>query len=563
MFIFNFKTSFKACIFLLIALCNNFVFAQTYNFNNKEEVINRLRNDISALCNDSMQGRETGTAFEKIAYNYIISQYKQIGLQTIMPENSYLQSFEFSEGFKVKDSTFLTIKNKEYELNTDFFPTHYTTSKEVSGELIYVGYGISAPDLKYDDYEGKDNLKDKIFVMEMSNPDGFASQKFSKYYKLDKKINLAKEKGAIAVILINTDKDCPDLSNETDLKNYDLGMPVIFMNKKHAAKLIKLDGDKVSLKTAIEKNKKTGYNVVGYIDNKAEKTIIIGAHYDHLGMGKFGSRYQGTPQIHNGADDNASGIAGLFELSKYFKLNKIKRNIIIVAFSGEEKGLYGSAYFAKSKDYDISKIDYMLNLDMLGRMDKSVVIIGTGTTPVWDTLIKQIKIDDLKTRTSKSGIGGSDHSSFYLKNIPVLFFFAGSHDDYHKPTDDIEKINFNGEFLILHFVKTLVEATDTIEKFPFVATVDKNQSTTRNGNGIGVIPDHSYDGKGFRIEGVLNGKQAQIAGFKAGDIIIKINNNDVIDIYSYMKLLNTFKKGEKIKISVLRNDKAQEFEIEL
>lgn len=563
MIIFNFKTIYKATLFLLLALSNNFVSAQTYNFNNKNEVIERLRDDISALCNDSMQGRETGTSFEKMASNYIISQYKEIGLQVILPNNTYLQSFEFSEGFKVKDSTFLTIKNKEYELNTDFFPTHYTTSKEVSGELIYVGYGISAPDLKYDDYEGKDNLKDKIFVMEMSNPDGFASQKFSKYYKLDKKINLAKEKGAIAVILINTDKDCPDLSNETDLKNYDLGMPVIFMNNKHAAKLIKSDGDKVNLKTAIEKNKKTGYNVVGYIDNKAEKTIVIGAHYDHLGMGKFGSRYQGTPQIHNGADDNASGVAGLLELSRYFKLNKIKRNIIIIAFSGEEKGLYGSAYFAKSKDYDISKIDYMLNLDMLGRYDKSAAIIGTGTTPVWDTLIKQIKIDDLKTRTSKSGMGGSDQTSFYLKNIPVLFFFASSHDDYHKPTDDIEKINFKGEYLILKFIKTLVEATDTIEKFPFVATEDKSQSTTKNGNSIGVMPDHSFDGKGLRIEGVVNGKQAQVAGFKAGDIIIKINNNDVLDIYSYMKILNTFKKGEKIKITVLRSDKTQEFEIEL
>ena len=570
MFVFNFKTFFKAYIFILFALSNNLVFAQTYNFNNKEEVIKRLHHDISALAHDSMQGREAGTIYEKMAYNYIISRYKEIGLQTILPNNSYLQSFEFEEGFKVKDSTFLKINNIEYELNTDYFPTHYTTNKEVSGELVFVGYGISAPKLQYDDYEAKNNLKGKIFVMEISNPDGFSSQKYRKYNQIDKRIKLAKTKGAIAVILINTDTICPDLYNETDLETYDLEVPVIFMNKKHASMLKNSDGVKLNLRTSIELSKKIAFNVVGYIDNKAEKTIVIGAHYDHFGMGNFDEIYQGFPTILNGANDNASGIAGLLELARYFKYNKIKRNILFIAFSAEEKGSLGSYYFIKNKVFDISKIDYMINLDQIGRIDKNIDIVGVGTTPIWDTLIKQIEIENIQENTTKSGVVGSDIKWFCVYSVPVLHFGSTAYEDYHKPTDDYEKINFDGAYLILNSVKKLIEATDTINKFPFLTSgkfpyfLSKNsrKSLHYNIQYLHIIPDYRFEGKGLRIEDVFNKEKLQIQ-FNGGDIIVKINSTNVIDIESFLQILNNFKKGEKVKFYVLRNDNILEFEITL
>lgn len=572
MFVFNFKTFFKAYIFILFALSNNLIVAQTYNFNNKEEVIKRLHHDISALAHDSMQGREAGTIYEKMAYNYIISRYKEIGLQTILPNNSYLQSFEFEEGFKVKDSTFLKINNIEYELNTDYFPTHYTTNKEVSGELVYVGYGISDSKLKYDDYKDKTNLKGKIFVMEISNPKEIPSLDSRKHYEIPRKIKLAKTKGAIAVILINTDKECPDLYDETEIKVNNLGVPVIFMTQKHTSMLKNSDGVVVNFKTLIESTKKTAYNIVGYIDNNAEKTIVIGAHYDHAGMGLYYSAYLGFPEIHNGANDNASGVAGMLELAKYFKQNKLKRNILFIAFSAEERGKLGSFYFIKSKDFDISKIDYMINLDQIGRIDKSITIQGVGTTQVWDTLVKSFKVEEYYKIYNKSGTSrGGDITWFCMYNIPVLSFFDHSGEGYHLPSDDVETINFDGEYIVLNFAKTIIEATDTIKQFPFLTSgrapfiimENKNVDAITNSILLGIAPDYRYEGKNICVDFVVNNQKAQIAGIQPGDIVLKINSDEVINIESYMTILSKFEKGKKLKISILRKDKILEFDIVL
>ncbi|MDF0679171.1 MAG: M20/M25/M40 family metallo-hydrolase, partial [Nitrosomonas sp.] len=210
----------------------------------------------------------------------------------------------------------------------------------------------------------------------------------------------------------------------------------------------------------------TGHNIIGYIDNEASYTVIIGAHYDHLGLGENGNSLDANPQgkIHNGADDNASGTAGLIELARYFQKNKKKEkyNFLFISFSGEELGLFGSKYFTEHPTIDLQKVNYMINLDMVGRLDpatKALAVSGTGTSNVWETELKKITTE-LKIKTDSAGIGPSDHSSFYLKNIPVLHFFTGAHSDYHKPSDDWQKINYSGEKRVLELIIKLIEDLD-------------------------------------------------------------------------------------------------------
>ncbi|MFA4853409.1 MAG: M20/M25/M40 family metallo-hydrolase, partial [Bacteroidales bacterium] len=266
------------------------------------------------------------------------------------------------------------------------------------------------------------------------------------------------------------------------------------------------------------------------------------------------------------ADDNASGTAAVIEMARYFiNSPKKKNNYLFVNFSAEEKGLIGSSYFVKSDELDLTKINYMVNIDMIGRYDTSKLglnIIGSGTSPVWDTLISLAPHQGLKVKKTKSGFDGSDQISFYLKDIPVLFFFTGIHADYHKPSDDADKLNYSGEAEIIRYAEKIIEKTDTMGKIPFSKTVDPSSKRSFFSVTLGVIPNHSHDGKGMRIEGVLDDKPAIKAGLKTGDIVIKIGDYDVLEIMSYMKALSKFKKGDKTTVVVKRGEETLTKEIE-
>lgn len=303
----------------------------------------------------------------------------------------------------------------------------------------------------------------------------------------------------------------------------------------------------------------TGRNVIGYIDNDAEYTIIIGAHYDHLGYGQEGSRYTGDPAIHNGADDNASGVAMILELAKYLKENNPKHNYVLLAFSGEEKGLWGSNYYMKNPTIDTSKISYMINFDMVGRLSPSykLAVYGTGTSPVFEDVLKKAN-DPVKFHlvTQESGVGPSDHTSFYLKGYPVLHFFTGQHEDYHKPSDDFEKINFDGMVLILDYVENVMNQLEGYGQLEFRKTKDQDsKKAPKYSVTLGVVPDYLYDGTGMRIDGTSPGKPAEKAGIKAGDVVIKMGDIDVPDMMGYMKALSQFKKGQEADVVVLRDGK--------
>ena len=297
----------------------------------------------------------------------------------------------------------------------------------------------------------------------------------------------------------------------------------------------------------------TGRNVVAFLDKKADKTIVIGAHFDHLGMGGQGSLHRGDSAIHNGADDNASGTAALLALAKIFKYETLKSNILFIAFSGEENGLWGSNYFVKNPTVDLKTVNYMINMDMVGRLnpEKSLAVHGVGTSPSFPSVLDPINSDSLKLVPSESGVGPSDHTSFYLQDLPVLHFFTGQHADYHKPSDDADKINYEGLVQVIRYISRMIAGLDAEPKLAFTKTKDSSDSP-RFTVSMGVVPDYLYDGKGMRVDGVSDGKPAQAAGLQKGDIVIQLGDSTINDMMGYMRALSVFKKGDSTQVVLER-----------
>ncbi|MGB5437866.1 MAG: M20/M25/M40 family metallo-hydrolase [Maribacter sp.] len=307
----------------------------------------------------------------------------------------------------------------------------------------------------------------------------------------------------------------------------------------------------------------TGTNVIGFFDNKAAHTVIIGAHYDHLGMGGEGSLYREGMAIHNGADDNASGVAVLLQVAdSLLKKGPKSNNYLFMAFSGEEIGLLGSNYFAKNPTIDLGDVSYMINMDMVGRLreDKTLSISGTGTAPIWNQVLNATN-PGFKLVLKESGVGPSDHTSFYLQDIPVLHFFTGQHEDYHKPSDDADKLNYEGMQQIVGYIMAVISELDDDPKLAFKKTKNESEEVPRFKVALGVVPDYLFDGKGMRIDGVSEEKPAQKAGLMKGDIVVQLGDSTVVDMMSYMRALSAFEKGNTTKVLVDRNGKKIEAEI--
>lgn len=301
----------------------------------------------------------------------------------------------------------------------------------------------------------------------------------------------------------------------------------------------------------------TGTNILGFIDNNAENTIIIGAHYDHLGFGAEGSLYRGKERaIHNGADDNASGVAVMLNLISKLKGTNKNNNYLFMAFSGEEEGLLGSNYYVKHPIVDIAKTNYMINMDMVGRLkpDSTLAVYGVGTSPRFKQTLKATNMR-FKLIEKESGVGPSDHTSFYLNDIPVLHFFTGQHEDYHKPSDDSDKLNYEGMEAISKYIFDVITDLDNAGKLPFRKTKNESEEVPRFKVGLGVVPDYLFDGKGMRIDGVSEDKPAQKAGLQKGDIVVKLGDSTIIDMMSYMRALSAFNEGDSTKVIVDRNGK--------
>ena len=319
----------------------------------------------------------------------------------------------------------------------------------------------------------------------------------------------------------------------------------------------------VSYVTMAEDSTITGTNILGFINNNAEQTIIIGAHYDHLGFGSEGSLYRGKEKaIHNGADDNASGVAVMLDLISKMKNANKSNNYLFMAFSGEEMGLLGSNYFVKNPTIDIKKANYMINMDMVGRLkaDSTLAVYGVGTSPRFKQSL-MANNTRFKLIEKESGVGPSDHTSFYLSDIPVLHFFTGQHEDYHKPGDDSDKLNYEGMEAISNYIFDVISDLDKAGKLQFRKTKNESEETPRFKVGLGVIPDYMFDGKGMRIDGVSEDKPTQKAGLQKGDIVIKLGDSTIVDMMSYMRALSVFNEGDSTKVIVDRNGKQIEVDL--
>lgn len=306
-----------------------------------------------------------------------------------------------------------------------------------------------------------------------------------------------------------------------------------------------------------------GTNIIGIIDNPGDEIIIIGAHFDHLGYGGVSSLYRGDSLVHNGADDNASGVAVMIQLAELLKKEQLQKDILFIGFSGEEEGLWGSNYFSKNPTIDLSKVSAMINMDMVGKLDeqKALAIHGTGTSPSWEGILNKANTDSVSLLFRPSGIGPSDHTSFYLQDIPVLHFFTGQHEDYHKPTDDSEKLNYEGMAKIALMIDRIVSELNTVDKLAFTKTKDESRDTPRFTVTLGVVPDYLFGGTGMRIDGVTDEKPAAVAGLQKGDVVIQLGDFAVDGMNGYMEALSKFEKGAETTVKVKRADEELTFPI--
>ncbi len=523
-----------------------------------------LKKHISTLASDEFGGREPGTKGEELARNYIIGEFKSIGLAP-KGTNGFLQPFTFTKHVKAGAKTKLVISGNAIAEGEYCYPLAYSANSGASGQSAMVGYGINAPAQQHNDYKDKSNLKGKIFFIDASTPDkGGPHSKFAEQADLRTRIDSAIAYGAAGIVFYTTDKEMKEPVLQSKIRVAPCNIPVMYLTREKSQGLS--DNVKVEMVAEIIKEEATGNNVLGFLDNNAQNTIVIGAHYDHLGHGGEESLYRGEPAIHNGADDNASGVAGVIEMARYMKENGPKsNNYLFIAFSGEEKGLLGSGYFTKNTTLELEKMNYMLNMDMIGRLkteEPVLIISGVGTSDAWKITMNYIDIPGLKTKTTESGVGPSDHTSFYLKNIPVLHFFSGTHNDYHKPSDDEQFINYKGEIDILNYMITLIKKLDDKGKISFVKTKDdSNEESPRFKVTLGVVPDYAFEGEGMRIDGVSDGKPAAKAGLKSGDVVLQIGDNKVGDMMSYMKALGKFTKGDKAMVKVLRGKEEVSVEV--
>lgn len=558
--------------------------------------LNQLKKDVFVLAADSLKGRKTGAIESMLAASYIRTRFHEAGLE--LYQGKGLQPFQVNTDVKLGERNELSVGNTSFQLKKEFLPLAFSENGLLTESVVFVGYGfdIQTDSLKWNDYNGVD-VKGKWVLILKGDPEFEKSDsKFIPYSDDRSKVLTAKDKGAAGVLLVAgkiVDKkdSLPDLF--FDKSDARAGVLALNISRKTANVLLSSAGVGIdSLEARLNRNLKPNsfalsekltarvqvallqamaHNVIGILPGTdpvlKEEYIVVGAHYDHLGMGGpgSGSRMPDTLAVHNGADDNASGTAGIIALAAALKDAgvKLKRSVVFVAFSGEEMGLLGSKYFTKNSPVPLAGIKAMLNLDMVGRLDPdsgSVMVSGTGTSLEAEDMLNHYgKKRSFRLKYSPEGFGASDHSSFYIENIPVFFFTTGAHGDYHTPSDDAELLNYPGEAEVIALVCDVL--TD-------IANRDKNlsfreagpKSASRMGQRfkvtLGILPDFTSSGnEGLRIDGVSKDKPAARAGLVKGDIITAIDGKPVKNIYEYMDRLKGLKAGQTCNVDITRNGK--------
>ncbi len=661
-------------LLLIVALCVS-VFAQQPTATTS---VDRLQQIISYLASDALEGRRTGTKGANDAANYIAGEFSKLGLRAaVLPASStrarvetltrYFQPFPYVSSVDLGKGNALSVSKTdtlfELRVGEDWMPLGFSSNTRLGPlPITFAGYGITDAELKYNDYPT--TVRDKIAFILSGTPDGDNPHgKFGRYEDVRWKAIAARNAGAKALLVISPEENLKDdrLARLHYDNNGDAGLPVIVISRqaamrifgaKSAAELaraeqaerelisdqLKREGSAygkaalpnaesgpvsnftLTLSTDVIRRESPSFNVVGILPGSDPKlkdeTIVIGAHYDHLGRGGEGSLAPREGEIHHGADDNASGVAGVLELARILSTQnpKPRRTIVFITFSGEEEGLLGSDYYVNHPIVPIAKTVAMINMDMIGRLkDQKLIIGGIGTASEWRAMIDRenspdsmvvaalnsvtgppadtnmrVNLDpkvnpvgapivvgingrpvvvaefpkaprELPTpftlTLSEDGYGPSDNSSFYSKQVPVLFFWTGTHDDYHKPSDTSDKINYEGEARIMSFVTRVVRDIDKSDQRP-TYTVAKSESQGRSTGFrvyLGTIPNYADTNDGLKLDGVRDDSPAAKAGLKAGDKIVKIAGHDVKNVYDYTYALGEMKAGQEYEVEVIRD----------
>lgn len=551
----------SACFLLCGFLWSTIAYGQV------TESMASMERDVEFLASDKLGGRLAGSKEEKVAADYIKNRFQKLGLQKAPQVGDFYMPFSFLTPVTLasKGNSF-SVEGDPLALDEDYYPIPISGNGKVKGGVLDIGFGIQAPELEHNDIEGV-SIKGKIIKVNLGSPDGIhPHSKFVKYHSWRTRIEVLAKLGPAAIICHGGN----EALSVSALKRYNnlerLSIPIVYLEGKGVAKLQK--GGKVKLSVGLIQDRKESLNVVAYLDKGAEKTVVIGAHYDHLGLGEYGnSRYMGAPMIHNGADDNASGVALMLSLAENLLAQKeaLNCNYLFMAFSAEELGLLGSNAFVHTEVFKKFKLAYMLNFDMVGRLnDKNELgLFGTGTSSAWQEVFRRLDTTGVTINRSPTGMGSSDHTSFYLQDVPVLHYFTGTHADYHKPSDDAEKINYTGMHQVLELSTAMCLILDGYDDIDFRKTKSGNSRKAPSFKvTLGIIPDYFGDAKGLKIDGVSEGKPAAKAGLAKGDIIVKMGDVQVKDMMTYMEALKGFDKGDKTTVYIVRNGKEMSLNVQ-
>jgi len=561
----------------------------------------RILVDVRFLASPELEGRGTGEEGSKRAADFVAKRFAELGLAPFGDKDpsgagaGYMQQFSARVGAKVGPASLALVTKRGEKKPGAIVTADGSASGEIKAKAVFVGYGITAPALQWDDYAGAD-VEGKIVVVLAGAPQGVKAPGAAEGAKEPKpdphghdalrdfgraryKLRTAREHKAAGVVIVAAETELPAPPDDAS----SMGIPGVVIGRKDAAALFpKLGLDKaaedkkptraaaiaegeLAIATQIEPTTATALNVVGLLparDKSATEYVVVGAHYDHLGHGSKNSRAPGVRAIHPGADDNASGTALLLDVARRMRAlpRPPARNILFIAFGAEEIGAIGSRYWVEHPPVPLSSINGMVNADMVGRLrDDKLVVDGMGTAAAWPEIVKKANEGlNLSLNLGAEGFGASDHMSFTAARVPVAFLFTGVHDDYHLPSDTADKINAEGEERVATFAARLALAlAERPERLTFVDAPADPHRGMRSGFkvSLGTVPDYGFSGKGVRLSGVRADAPAARAGMAGGDVIVKLGPHEITNIHDYMFALGELEAGREVTIEVLRDGK--------